>query len=175
MSDSEIEIILRPSTDEDVPAMVAIYSHHIQHGLGTYEAEPLHVDEIKRRRKAMAKRRMPHLIAEHDGRVVGYAYAAPFRKRPAYRYTVEHSIYVHPECLRMGIARRLLPALIELCAEAGFHQMVAVVDSGNEPSLRLHQRCGFECAGVLKAVGFKFGHWTDSVFLQRALDAGAQA
>ena len=172
MSESQLEILLRPSTDDDVPAMVAIYSHHIQHGLGGYAVEPLHPDEIKRRRKAMAKRRMPHLVAEYGGQVVGYAYAAPFRKRPAYRYTIEHSIYVHPECLRLGIGRRLLPALIGLCTAAGFRQMVAVVDSTNDPSLRLHERFGFERAGVLRSVGFKFGRWTDSVLLQRFLGVG---
>lgn len=168
-------MILRPSTDDDVPEMVAIYSHHIQYGVGTADIEPPHPDEIKRRRKAMAKRRLPHLIAELDARVIGYAYAAPFRKRPAYRYTVEHSIYVHPDHLRAGIGGRLLPALIDLCEQAGLRQMVAVVDSSNEPSLRLHERCGFERAGVLRSVGFKFGRWTDSVLLQRILGAGADA
>ena len=149
--------------------MLEIYSYHIQHGLGDFKAEPLHLREIKRRRKVMLKRRLPHLVADHDGRVIGYAFAAPFRKRPAYRYTVEHSIYVHKDYLRLGIGRRLLPALIDQCAQAGFHQMIAFIDAGNQPSLALHEAFGFERSGVLRSVGFKFGHWSDSVLMQRLL------
>lgn len=149
--------------------MLDIYSYHIQHGIGDFKAEPLHVREIKRRRKVMLKRRLPHMVADHDGVVVGYAFAAPFRKRPAYRYTVEHSIYVHKDYLRQGLGRRLLPALIQQCAEAGFHQMVAFIDSSNQPSLALHEAFGFERSGVLREVGFKFGHWSDSVLVQRRL------
>jgi L-amino acid N-acyltransferase YncA len=167
--DSSVTITIRPSTEADVPAMLEIYSYHIQHGLGPFDVEPLHPDELKRRRKAMLKRRLPHLVAEMGGAVAGYAYAAPFRKRPAYRYTVEHSIYVHKDRQGLGIGRRLLPALIDACTAAGCRQMIAVVDSANVPSLRLHEAFGFVRAGVLHAVGFKFGRWTDSVFMQRAL------
>src|SRR5262245_27256676 len=103
--------------------MVEIYTHHISHGLGTFDAEPLLGDDIKRRRKNMMKRRLPHLVAERDGVIVGYAYAVPFRKRPAYRHAVKHSIYVHPEHLHSGVGRLLLPALIEACTAAGFRQM----------------------------------------------------
>ncbi len=169
MSDLVMNIILRPSTDLDVPAMLDIYSYHIRHGLGDFKTEDVPMGEIKRRRKVMLKRRMPHLVADCDGVVVGYAFAAPFRKRPAYRYTVEHSIYVHKDYLRLGIGRQLLPALIQHCTEAGFHQMIAVVDSSNLPSLALHETFGFERAGLLRSVGFKFGHWTDSVLMQRLL------
>ena len=169
MSDGSMTILLRPSTDADVPMMLDIYSHHIQHGIGDFKPEPLHLREIKRRRKVMLKRKMPHMVAECGGVVVGYAYAAPFRKQPAYRYTVEHSIYVHKDYLRLGIGGRLLPALIRECRDAGFHQMIAVVDSSNQPSLALHSAFGFERSGVLRAVGFKFGHWTDSVLMQRLL------
>ena len=175
MSEYPISIVLRPSTDADVPTMLDIYSHHIQHGIGDFKPEPPHLREIKRRRKVMLKRKMPHMVAECEGAVVGYAYAAPFRKQPAYRYTVEHSIYVHKDCLRLGIGGRLLPALIRECAQAGFHQMIAVVDGTNQPSLALHAAFGFERSGVLRSVGFKFGHWTDSVLMQRLLtpeDAG---
>lgn len=169
MFDSSQSLTIRPSTEADVPAMLEIYSYHIQHGLGSFDVEPLHEDELKRRRKAMLKRRLPHFVADVDGVVAGYAYAAPFRKRPAYRYTVEHSIYIHKDFQGRGIGRRLLPALVEACAAAGCRQMVAVVDSANIPSLRLHEACGFVQAGVLHSVGFKFGRWADSVFLQRAL------
>lgn len=166
-----MSISIRPSTEDDVPAMLEIYSYHIQHGLGPFDVEPLHADELKRRRKAMLKRRLPHLVAVAGDIVVGYAYAAPFRKRPAYRYTVEHSIYVHKDYHGMGIGRRLLPALIDACTAAGARQMVAVVDSANTPSLRLHRSFGFVQVGILQSVGFKFGRWTDSVFMQRPLGA----
>ncbi|MBP2290646.1 GNAT family N-acetyltransferase [Azospirillum rugosum] len=169
MPDTFPTISIRPSTEEDVAAMLAIYSYHIQHGLGPFDVEPLHPEELKRRRKAMLKRKLPHLVAEEAGAILGYAYAAPFRKRPAYRYTVEHSIYIHKDHQGRGIGRRLLPALIEACAAAGARQMVAVVDSANTPSLRLHEACGFTQSGILRSVGFKFGRWTDSVFMQRAL------
>ena len=167
-----LDIIVRASTEDDVPAMLAIYAHHIQRGLGEADAEPLHGDDIKRRRKNMLKHRLPHLVAEHNGAVIGYAYAVPFRKRPAYRYTVKHSIYVHPDHLNAGIGRRLLPVLIEACTAAGCRQMIAYVDTANLPSQRLHETFGFEHAGLLKAVGFKYGRWTDSVLMQRALGPG---
>lgn len=120
MPDSAQEILVRPSTEADVPAMIAIYGHHVQHGLGEYEMEPLHPDDIKRRRKSMLKRRLPHIGAELNGVILGYAYAVPFRKRPAYRYAVKHSIYAHHDHLHAGIGRRLLPALIDACTAAGY-------------------------------------------------------
>jgi L-amino acid N-acyltransferase YncA len=169
------EIVVRPSTEDDVPAMLAIYAHHIQHGLGKYDVEPLHGDDIKRRRKNMLKRRLPHLVAEHDGAIVGYAYAVPFRKRPAYRYAVKHSIYVHADHLHSGVGRRLLPALIDACAAAGYRQMIAYIDVSNEPSQHLHKAFGFMQAGLLKGVGFKFGSWTDSILMQRTLGPGDTA
>jgi L-amino acid N-acyltransferase YncA len=166
------EIVVRPSTEDDVPAMLAIYAHHIQRGLGEFDVEPLHGDDIKRRRKNMLKRRLPHLVADHDGAVVGYAYAVPFRKRPAYRYAVKHSIYVHADHLHSGVGRRLLPALIDACADAGYRQMIAYIDVSNAPSQHLHEAFGFERAGLLKGVGFKYGRWTDSILMQRALGPG---
>ena len=167
------DIVVRPSTESDVPAMVEIYSHHIRNGLGTFDPEPLHDEDIKRRRKNMMKRRLPHLVAERGGTIVGYAYAVPFRKRPAYRHAVKHSIYVHPEHLRSGIGRLLLPALIEACAAEGFRQMIGYVDAENQPSQQLHEAFGFRWAGLLEGVGFKFGRWTDTLLMQRALGEGA--
>jgi phosphinothricin acetyltransferase len=172
MLDQPLPVIVRPSTEQDVPFMVDIYAYHIQNGLGDYNAEPLHPDDIKRRRKAMLKRRLPHIVAELGGVVIGYAYAVPFLKRPAYRYAVKHSIYVHKDHLNSGVGRKLLPALIEACAGAGYRQMICYVDSANAPSLRLHEAAGFERAGLLKSVGFKFGRWTDTVLLQRPLGSG---
>ena len=171
-------ISIRPSTDDDVPAMLDIYRHHIQNGvgdLGSYEEEPLQAEDLKQRRKNMRKRRLPHLVAESAGLIAGYAYAVPFRKRPAYRYTLKHSIYIHGDFLHLGIGRLLLPALIDACALAGYAQMIGYIDSTNEASLRLHEACGFERVGLLKSVGFKFGGWTDSIMVQRPLGQGAAA
>ena len=168
-------IVIRPSTDVDVPIMLAIYEHHIARGvedLGDYEPEPIEAEDLKRRRKSMRRKRLPHLVAELDGVVAGYAYAVMFRKRPAYRYTVKHSIYVHPDHLHLGIGRRLLPALIDACAAGGYRQMIGYIDGANQASLRLHESCGFRRVGLLPSVGFKFGHWSDSVMVQRALGDG---
>jgi phosphinothricin acetyltransferase len=168
------DIAVRPSAEADVPAMLAIYSHHIRHGLTSgFDPEPLHDEDIKRRRKNMLRRRLPHLVAERDGAVVGYAYAVPFRKRPAYRYAVKHSIYVHPDHLHSGIGRLLLPALIEACTAAGYRQMIAYVDAENLPFQNLHEAFGFRRAGLLEKVGWRFGRWTDSLLMQRALGSGA--
>lgn len=151
-------LIVRTSTDADVEAMLAIYSHYIHRGIGDYEPEPLDEDDIKRRRKNMLNKRLPHVAAELDGVVVGYAYAVPFRKRPAYRYAVKHSIYVHPDHLSAGIGRQLMQFLI---------------DAANERSLRLHESFGFTRAGYLPAIGYKFGRWTDLVLVIRTLGEGS--
>ncbi len=165
-------LVVRPSTENDVAAMIAIYTHHITRGLGDVDIEPTQADDIKRRRKNMLRRRLPHLAAERDGMIVGYAYAVPFRKRPAYRYAVKHSIYVHPGHVGTGIGRRLLPALIEACASAGYRQMFAYIDADNVASLSLHEAHGFRRAGLLEGVGFKYGKWSDSALMQRAIGAG---
>ncbi|HLN24298.1 MAG TPA: GNAT family N-acetyltransferase [Patescibacteria group bacterium] len=171
-------IVIRPSTDDDVPAMLEIYRHQISKGvgdLGAYEAEPLRSEDLKQRRKSMRKRRLPHLVADVAGVIAGYAYAVPFRKRPAYRYTLKHSIYVHDDFQRAGIGRLLLPALIEACTQAGYLQMIGYIDSTNEASLRLHEACGFQRVGYLKSVGFKYGQWGDSVMVQCPLGQGDAA
>jgi phosphinothricin acetyltransferase len=172
------DIAVRPSRDNDVEAMLTIYHHHIRRGvgpLGSYESEPFQLDDLKRRRKNMQKHRLPHLVADKAGVVVGYAYAVPFRKRPAYRYALKHSIYVHPEHLHSGIGRLLLPALIDACAAAGYRQMIGYIDASNHPSIQLHEAFGFRQVGCLPAIGFKFGEWTDSVIMQRSLGLGATA
>lgn len=165
-------IVVRPSTENDVAPMMAIYTHHITRGLGEFDVEPMQADDIKRRRKNMLRRRLPHLAAERDGVVVGYAYAVPFRKRPAYRYAVKHSIYVHPDHLHSGIGRLLLPALVEACASAGYRQMFAYIDADNVASRSLHEANGFRKVGLLEGVGFKYGQWADSLLMQRAIGAG---
>ena len=167
---------VRDSRDSDVPAMLAIYLHHIRRGVDPGvegDLESLDADDLKRRRRSMNNRKMPHLVAEEAGTVVGYAYAVPFRKRPAYRYTVKHSIYVRSDRLHMGVGRQLMTALIDSCAAAGFRQMIGYIDGANVASLKLHEGFGFRQVGFLPAVGFKFGRWTDSVMMQRSLGPGA--
>jgi L-amino acid N-acyltransferase YncA len=169
-------ILVRASADADVSAMLAIYRYHISRGLGdlgAYEAEPLEDEDMKRRRKNMRKHRLPHLVAEVEGVIAGYAYAVPFRKRPAYRYTLKHSIYIHHAFVNSGIGRTLLPALMDACATAGYRQLIGYIDAANEASLRLHEAFGFVRVGLLPGVGFKFGQWVDSVMMQRALGPGA--
>ncbi len=153
-------IVVRSSTDDDVPAMLAIYRQHIAHGLGdlgAYEPSRFDEEDLKRRRKNMRKRRLPHLVAEIDGAIAGYVYAVPFRKRPVYRFTVKHSIYVHPGCQHMGVGSALMSNLIEACAAAGYRQLVGYIDSGNARSLKLHKALSFVQVGTLPAVAFRFG------------------
>jgi L-amino acid N-acyltransferase YncA len=165
-------IVLRPSNDDDVQAMLDIYRHHIAQGvgnLGAFQPTTFDAEDLKARRKNMRKHRLPHVVATIDGVVAGYAYAVLFRKRPAYRFTVKHSIYVHPDRLNIGIGRALLQALIQACASAGFRQMIGYIDSANLASLRLHEACGFRQVGYLPLVAFRFGEWTDTVMVQRAI------
>jgi phosphinothricin acetyltransferase len=168
-------VTIRASRDEDVEAMLAIYRYHIARGVDPslmHDAEMPDPDDIKKRRRSMRKNHIPHLVAECGGVIVGYAYAVLFRKRPAYRYTLKHSIYIHKDYLHAGIGRVLLPALVEACASAGYLQMIGYIDATNEPSLKLHEACGFRRVGLLPSVGFKFGRWIDSVMMQRALGSG---
>jgi len=171
MPEAPISIIIRSSTEEDVPEMLAIYRHHISQGVSenAFADEPLREEDLKARRKNMKKRRLPHLVADAGEEVAGYAYAVPFRKRPAYLFTLKHSIYIHPDYRRAGIGRLLLPALIDACQNEGYHQLIGYVDAANEGSLKLHEACGFRRAGLLEAVAFKYGHWSDMVLVQRAL------
>lgn len=168
-------VTIRPSQDEDVEAMLAIYRHHISRGVHPslmHDSEPFHPDDLRRRRKSMRRHRLPHLVAMLGSQVVGYAYAVLFRKRPAYRYTLKHSIYVHPDHLHAGIGRILLPALIDACAAAGYRQMIGYIDAANDASIRLHDSCGFRQVGHLPSIGYKFGRWTDVVMMQRSLGSG---
>lgn len=177
-NDQATGVAVRASRDDDIDAMLAIYLHHIRQGVdssGSYGIEAPQLADLRQRRKNMQKHRLPHLVAERAGTVVGYAYAVPFRKRPAYRYAVKHSIYVHHEHLHSGIGRLLLPALIDACAAAGYRQMIGYIDASNNPSIQLHEAFGFRQVGYLPSIGFKFGRWTDSVIMQRPLGPGATA
>jgi len=166
-------MLVRPSREADVEAIAAIYAHHVLRGLASFETEPPPPEEIARRRADVVARALPHLVADADGLVVGFAYAAPYRTRPAYRFTLEDSIYVHPERVGQGVGRRLLPAVIGACERGGYRQMVAVIgDSGNVASIRLHEAFGFRRVGLLPSVGYKLGRWVDSVLMQRPLGEG---
>ena len=170
---TDATVLVRPSGPADLPAIQAIFAHHVTHGFGSFEEVPPDVDEMAARRLALVERGLPHLVAEADGRVLGYAHAGPYRPRPAYRYTVEDSVYVAPEAVRRGVGRALLAALIEICEAGPWRQMVAVIgDRGNTASVALHAALGFHEAGHLKAVGFKLGRWVDVVIMQRALGVG---
>ena len=164
---------IRPSLPADLPAIRDIYAHHVLHGLASFEEVPPDLAEIARRRDDALARGLPHLVAEADGPVVGYAYAGPYRPRPAYRYTVEDSVYVAPDRIGRGTGRALLARLIELCEAAGYRQMVAVIgDSANAPSIGLHAALGFNRVALLPSVGFKFGRWVDIMIMQRPLGPG---
>jgi phosphinothricin acetyltransferase len=169
-----MEPIIRPSKAADVAAIAEIYGYHVLHGLASFELLAPSADEITKRRADVVGRNFPYLAAEVDGKVVGYAYASLYRARPAYRHTLEDSVYVHKDYLGRGIGKLLLNGLIDGCEKAGCRQLIAVIgDSDNRGSIRLHAACGFGQVGVLKAVGFKFGRWVDSVYMQRQIGEGA--
>jgi L-amino acid N-acyltransferase YncA len=166
--------LVRPSRDADVAAISAIYAHHVLHGVASFEEVPPEADEIGRRRAEILAHGLPYLVAEREGRVVGYCYAGQYRTRSAYRYSLEDSIYIDAAEVGRGIGRALLSELIERSAALGYRQMVAVVGGSDTwPSIRLHERLGFARIGTLPAIGFKFGGWIDSIYLQRALGPGA--
>lgn len=166
-------LIVRASTEADVARCAEIYGHHVLHGTASFEVDPPDMAEMGRRRAAVLDLGLPHLVAEKDGRVLGYAYASLYRTRPAYRFSVENSIYIDHETRGQGVGKALLLPLIDLCTEAGRRQMIAVIgDSAHVASIKLHESCGFEMVGTFKSVGFKFGRWLDSVLMQRALGSG---
>lgn len=169
-------MVIRDSIDADLPAIAGIYRPAVLHGLASFETEPPDAAEIGRRRAALLSRNYPWLVGEADGAVLGYAYAGPYRTRPAYRFAVEDSIYVAPGRQRGGVGRALLAALIGRCEAAGFRLMVAVIgDSANAASIRLHEASGFRHAGLLPAIGWKHGRWVDSVLMTRPLGPGASS
>ena len=165
---------IRPSGDRDVAAIAAIYSHHVLHGIASFEEEPPDAAEIAHRRQAVLARGLPYLVAERDGQVLGYCYADLYRARSAYRFALEDSIYVDRRELGRGIGRALLAHMIDDCTALGYRQMLAVIGGSEQwPSIGLHRALGFTDAGLLRAVGFKFGCWIDVILMQRALGPGA--
>ena len=164
---------LRSCRGADLAAITAIYREAVLFGSASFEIEPPDEAEIARRHGALVGSGHPYLVADLDGELAGYAYAGPYRTRPAYRATVENSVYVDERFRRRGVARALLEAIIGAAAEGGFRQMIAVIgDSDNAASIRLHANLGFAPIGTLRAVGWKHGRWLDTVLMQRELGPG---
>lgn len=167
-------VAIRPSADADVGAIAAIYGHHVLNGVASFEEVPPDLAEIGRRRTNILAHGLPYLAAEADGRVVGFCYASLYRRRSAYRFTVEDSIYVGEASRGRGIGRALLGTLVERCTDLGYRQMIAVIGGSDQwPSIGLHRAFGFAGVGMLPAAGFKFGRWVDVVLMQRALGRAA--
>jgi phosphinothricin acetyltransferase len=169
---STVEI--RTTQESDLPAITAIYAQAVREGTATFELDPPDLAEMTRRFRSLSDGGFPYFVALLEGRVAGYAYAGPYRPRPAYRFTVENSVYLAPASHRRGIGLRLMQELIEACTARGFRQMIAVIgDSANAASVGLHTRCGFQMIGTHPSVGLKFGRWLDTVMMQLPLGEGA--
>ena len=167
-------VLIRPSTPDDLAAIARIYGWNVANGSGTFELEAPTLDDMERRRADVLAKGLPWLVAEVDGAVAGYAYAGPFRPRPAYRFTVEDSVYLAPQATGRGLGRLLLAELLARCEAAGARQMLAVIgDSANAASIGVHRALGFEPSGTLSSVGWKFGRWLDVVLMQKRLGPGA--
>jgi phosphinothricin acetyltransferase len=162
--------LVRPSTMVDMAAITAIYAHYVRNTTSTFELDPPAVEEMVRRRQFVLSLGLPYLVAEAEGRIVGFAYASQYRQRAAYRFTVEDSIYVAPDCSGRGIGRLLLTSLIIACDSTPARQMIAVIaDTANLTSIALHARCGFRMVGTMEDVGYKFNRWVDTVLMQLPL------
>lgn len=169
----DISITVRDADAGDMPAIQAIYAHHVGHGLASFEEVPPTTEEMLQRRAGVLRQGLPYLVAEIDGKIAGYCYAAAYRTRPAYRYTIEDSVYVADGRGGRGIGRKLLGSLIARCETGPWRQMIAVIgNSGNEGSIALHRSLGFEPIGTMRSVGFKFGRWVDCVLMQCILGTG---
>ena len=174
MTTNAMSATLRPATFADIPAIARIYAHAVKAGTASFELEPPDEPEMRRRMQALLEGKFPYFVAELEGKLAGYAYASLYRTRPAYRFTVEDSVYVAAEMHRRGVGKMLLLRLIEACTAAGYRQMIAVIgDSDQAASIAVHKACGFEPAGNLKNIGWKFGRWLDTPMMQRALGPGA--
>jgi len=167
------KIIIRPATPADIATIARIYADAVLHGTASFEIEPPDQAEMLRRQAVLLKNAYPYLAAEVEGVVAGYAYAGPYRARPAYKWSIEDSVYVAPDMHRKGIGALLLRALIAASTQRGFRQMIAVIgDSAQIASIAVHERAGFNHVGTLRSVGFKNGQWLDTVLMQRALGDG---
>lgn len=173
MTSTALKFTVRETAAADMPTIQAIYAKQVASGFATFEEEPPTADELLSRRDAILDHGLPYLCAERDGQVIGYSYAAAHRPRPAYRYTVEDSVYVDEGARGQGVGRALLEAVIARCEDGPWRQMIAVIgDSANAGSIALHRRLDFHHVGTLEAVGFKLGRWVDTVIMQRPLGPG---
>jgi L-amino acid N-acyltransferase YncA len=166
-------MIIRAAEASDANVLAAIYGHHVLHGFGTFETVPPDAAAMDAKRRDIQGYGLPFLVAEDAGRVLGYAYASPFRPRPGYRFTAEDSVYVAPDAIGKGVGRAVLAPVIAACEAFGLRQLVAVIgDSENAASIGLHTALGFEHRGVGKSFGFKHGRWVDIVWMQKSLNGG---
>ncbi len=173
MPDPSATIVIRPVTSSDVPAITAIYAEAVLHGCATFEITPPSEAEMTERIAKVEAVGFPWVVAEDAGHILGYAYLAPYRPRPAYRFTAEDSIYMDPSAQGRGVGRRLLEELLRQGADLGLRRVIAVIgDAANAASIGLHAACGFHPAGVLPSTGWKHGRWLDSILMQKALGDG---
>lgn len=165
--------LIRPSTEHDLPAITRVYAHHVLHGTGTFETTPPTLEEMTARRADVLSKGLPWLVVEEAGEVLGYAYGNWFKPRPAYRFSVEDSIYLAPEAAGQGLGRALLAELLATLERSGIRKVMAVIgDSANAGSIGVHTALGFEQVGVVPSCGWKFGRWLDIVMMQRAIGEG---
>lgn len=166
-------LLIRPSHDQDIPKITAIYAHHVLHGTGTFETDPPSAADMTTRRADVLGKGLPYLVAEQDGQVVGFAYGNWFKPRPAYRYSVEDSIYLAPDLHRKGLGRALLAELLARFEAVGIRKVMAIIgDSANAGSVGVHRALGFTQVGVVESCGWKLGAWRDIVIMQKTLGSG---
>ena len=163
------DIVIRIAQSIDADAIARIYAHHVLNGTASFDIVPRTSAETKQKIADISAKGWPILVAERDGRILGYAYATAFRDRPAYRFTCENSIYVDPDCVGQGVGTGLMRALMEQATQCGFRQMIAVIGGGEPASVALHSKMGFTQSGRMRSVGRKFGRWLDSVYMQAEL------
>ena len=164
---------IRPSLESDVPTITAIYAHHVVNGTGTFETTPPTESEMAARRADVLGKGLPYIVMEDAGRVVGYAYCQWFKPRPAYRFSAEDSIYMHPDAAGKGLGRELLGELVREAEAVGVRKLIAVIgDSGNKGSVGVHRALGFTHAGTIQSCGWKFERWLDIVIMEKAIGDG---
>ena len=173
MKSTNPTLLIRDSVEGDVVVIQDIYAHHVLHGTASFELTPPTLQEMRQRRADIVEKGLPYFVAEFEGAVVGYAYATMYRPRPAYRFTVEDSVYVREGLAGNGIGRTLLDSIIERCTRLGYRQMLAVIGDSSAASVALHKAAGFEPVGLFRSVGFKFGQWRDTAMLERELGEGS--
>jgi L-amino acid N-acyltransferase YncA len=165
--------LIRPSLDTDIPAIQAIYAHHVLHGTGTFETEPPTLADMTARRADVLGKSLPYLVIEVSGQVQGFAYANWFKPRPAYRFSVEDSIYMAQGTGGKGLGKLLLTELLAQLERGGIRKAMAVIgDSENHGSVGVHRACGFTTIGIVKSCGWKFGQWRDIVMMEKTLGLG---